>query len=305
VKKRRIGSLEVSVVGLGCNNFGWRLDDDASLEVLAAAVERGITFFDTADKYGGTRSEELVGRALRGRRSEVVIATKFGGAIDERRKGAHPDYVARAAEASLRRLGTDYIDLYQLHTPDPEVPIGDTLEVLDRLVRAGKVREIGCSNFSLEQIREAEGAVRDGAARMVSLQNELSLLAREATGDVLPECAKRGIAFLPYYPLANGLLTGKVRRTAPPAAGTRLADEERYRPLVDERNLSLVEELTAFAESRGRTILELAFAWLLAHEPVASVIAGATSKGQVGSNVAAAGWELSEGELEEVARITG
>jgi aryl-alcohol dehydrogenase-like predicted oxidoreductase len=305
VKKRRIGSLEVSVVGLGCNNFGWRLDDDASLEVLAAAVERGITFFDTADKYGGTRSEELVGRALRGCRSEVVIATKFGGAIDERRKGAHPDYVVRAAEASLRRLGTDYIDLYQLHTPDPEVPIGDTLEVLDRLVRAGKVREIGCSNFSLEQIREAEGAVRDGAARMVSLQNELSLLAREATGDVLPECAKRGIAFLPYYPLANGLLTGKVRRTAPPAAGTRLADEERYRPLVDERNLSLVEELTAFAESRGRTILELAFAWLLAHEPVASVIAGATSKGQVGSNVAAAGWELSEGELEEVARITG
>src|SRR5215210_7357433 len=184
---RRIGSLEVSIVGLGCNNFGRRLDYDATSAVVDAALEAGITFFDTADIYGDTKSEEYLGRALGRRREEVVVATKFGAAVDEQRKGARPEYVRRSVEDSLRRLGTDRIDLYQLHTPDPQVPIEDTLGALDELVKAGKVREIGCSNFSADQLREAEEATREGAARCVSVQNEYSLLRREAEGDVLPE----------------------------------------------------------------------------------------------------------------------
>ena len=178
VETRRIGSLEVSVVGLGCNNFGWCLDADATSEVVNAALDAGITFFDTADVYGGTQSEEFLGRALRQRRDEVMVATKFGMKVDEQRQGARPDYVRQAVEDSLRRLGTDRIDLYQLHTPDPDVPIEDTLSALDELVRAGKVREIGCSNFSVDQLRTAQAVVRHGA-RFVSVQNEYSLLYRD------------------------------------------------------------------------------------------------------------------------------
>jgi aryl-alcohol dehydrogenase-like predicted oxidoreductase len=298
---RRIGSLEVSIVGLGCNNFGRRLDSDATSAVVDAALDSGINFFDTADVYGGTKSEEYLGRAL-GRRRDVVVATKFGSAVDERRKGASPEYVRQAAEDSLRRLGTDRIDLYQLHNPDPQVPIEDTLGALDELVRAGKVREIGCSNFSAEQLRAAQRATRDGAARFVSVQNEYSLLHREPERDVLPESERAGLAFIPYFPLANGLLTGKYRQGQHAPAGSRL-QSGRGDSLLTERNLTVVEELIEFSESRGHTILELAFSWLLARPAVASVIAGATSSEQARSNAAAVGWGLTDAELSEIDSI--
>jgi aryl-alcohol dehydrogenase-like predicted oxidoreductase len=300
--RRRIGSLEVSIVGLGCNNFGRRLDSGATSAVVDAALDAGINFFDTADVYGGTRSEEYLGRALGRRRDDVVIATKFGSAVDEQRKGARPEYVRQAAEYSLRRLGTDRIDLYQLHRPDPQVPIEDTLGALDELVRAGKVREIGCSNFSAEQLRAAEGAAREGAARFVSVQNEYSLLQREPERDVLPECERLGTAYLPYFPLASGLLTGKYRQGQRVPAGSRL-QSGRGDSLLTDRNLAIVEELIRFSESRGHTILELAFSWLLTRPVVASVIAGATSSEQVGSNAAAAGWKLTDAELAEIDSI--
>jgi aryl-alcohol dehydrogenase-like predicted oxidoreductase len=299
---RQIGSLEVSVVGLGCNNFGKRLDAEATKAVVDAALEAGITFFDTADTYGDTRSEEDLGRALGRRREDVVLATKFGSRIDEQRRGARPEYVRRAVDDNLRRLSTDRIDLYQLHWPDPEVPIGETLGALDELVKAGKVREIGCSNFSAGQLREAEEAARGGASRFVSVQNEYSLLHREAEGDVLPECERLGIAFVPYFPLANGLLTGKYRKGQNAPAGSRLHPGRGDRLLTD-RNLAAVEQLIEFSESRGHTILELAFSWLLRHPRVASVIAGATSVEQARSNRTAVGWKLSDAELAEVDSI--
>jgi aryl-alcohol dehydrogenase-like predicted oxidoreductase len=299
---RRIGSLEVSVVGLGCNNFGRRLDFDATSAVVDAALESGITFFDTADVYGGTRSEEYLGRALGRRREDVVVATKFGAAVDEQRKGARPEYVRHAVEDSLRRLGTDRIDLYQLHTPDPSVPIGETIGALEELVKAGKVREIGCSNFSADQLREAEEVTREGAARFVSVQNEYNLLHREPERDVLPECERLGIAFIPYFPLTNGLLTGKYRRGKGAPAGSRL-DSGRGERLLTDRNLAVVERLVEFSERRGHMILELAFSWLLGRPAVASVIAGATSPEQARSNAAAARWELTDAELTEVDSI--
>ena len=205
----------------------------------------------------------------------------------------------RAVDDSLLRLGTDRIDLYQLHTPDPQVPIEETLGALDELVKAGKVREVGCSNFSAGQLREAEEATREGAAHFASVQNEYSLLHREPQGDVLPECERLGLAFIPYFPLANGLLTGKYRRGKDAPAGSRL-DSARGERLLTDRNLDVVERLIGFSESRGRTILELAFSWLLTRPAVASVIAGATSSEQARSNAAAAGWELSDAELAEV-----
>jgi aryl-alcohol dehydrogenase-like predicted oxidoreductase len=299
---RRIGSLEVSVIGLGCNNFGRRLDFYATSAVVDAALDAGITFFDTADVYGGTKSEEYLGRALGRRREDVVIATKFGSAVDEQRRGARPEYVRRAVEDSLLRLSTDRIDLYQLHTPDPQVPIGETIGALDELVKAGKVREIGCSNFSADQLREAEEATRECTARFASVQNEYSLLHREPEGDVLPECERLGLAFIPYFPLANGLLTGKYRRGKDAPAGSRL-DSARGERLLTDRNLDVVERLIRFSESRGRTILELAFSWLLTRPAVASVIAGAMSSEQARSNAAATGWELSDAELAEVDSI--
>ena len=201
---RRIGSLEVSAVGLGCNNFGRRLDEAGTAAVVRAALEAGITFFDTADIYGGTESELLLGRALGARRAEVVVATKFGMEVGPGKRGAHPAYVRRALDDSLRRLGTDYVDLYQLHEPDPAVPIADTLGALDELVRAGKVREIGCSNFSVEQLQEAERAAGPGAARFVSVQNRYSVLHREPEQGVLAEAAGRGWAFSPFSPLEWG-----------------------------------------------------------------------------------------------------
>lgn len=304
METRKIGSLTVSVVGLGCNNFGWRIDADAAAEVVGAALEAGINFFDTADIYGQTQSEQFLGKALGRRRSEVVIATKFGAKIDDQRRGARPEYIRRAAQDSLRRLGTDHIDLYQIHFPDSEVPIAETLGALDELVKAGQVREIGCSNFSVEQIREAQAAVRPGAARFVSVQNECSLLKREALRDVIPECARLGIAFLPYFPLASGILTGKYRRGQPIPEGTRLSGAKAG-GVLNEQNLRIVESLIEFATSRGHTVLELAISWLATQPAVASVIAGGTKPSQVMLNAKAADWKLTEDDLARIDAIVG
>lgn len=303
METRRIGSLEVSVVGLGCNNFGTRLDAEGTEQVVRAALDAGINFFDTADIYGKGLSEEYVGRALGSRRSEVVLATKFGMKMDEQRKGARPEYLRQALEDSLSRLGTDYVDLYQLHTPDSEVPIEDTLGALDELVKAGKAREIGCSNFSAAQLREAEAAVQPGAARFVSVQNEYSLFHREPEREVLAESERLGLAFIPFFPLANGLLTGKYRKGQPVPEGTRLASSRRSAEVLSEKNLDVVERLIGFAKSRDHTLLDLAFSWLLARPVVVSVIAGATSPEQVKGNAGTAGWRLTEDELAEVDRI--
>jgi aryl-alcohol dehydrogenase-like predicted oxidoreductase len=304
METRRIGSLQVSVVGLGCNIFGGRLDAEATAAVVHAAIDAGINFLDTADIYGGTKSEEYIGRALEGRRDTVVLATKFGGKVDEQRQGAKPAYVRQALEDSLRRLRTDRIDLYQLHMPDAATPIAETLEALNELVRAGKVREIGCSNFSVEQLREAEAAVPAGGARFVSVQNQYSLLHRDPERNgVLAECERQSLAFLPYFPLASGLLTGKYRQGQPPPEGARLSGSNRSGRFLNEENLAVVEELIQFAESRGHTILELAFSWLLARPVVASVIAGATKRDQIQSNVAAADWKLAADELSQIDTI--
>src|SRR5438105_12573225 len=278
-----------------------RIDETRTREVIDAAVNAGVNFFDTADTYANGRSEELIGRFLGGRRSQVMIATKFGLEVPGQGKGARPEYVRRAFEASLKRLRTDYVDLYQQHVPDPEVPIAETLGALNELVSSGQVRAIGCSNFSAQQLREAEStANRLEYARFVSVQNEYSLLHREPEAEVLPECERQGIAFLPYFPLKSGLLTGKYRKGQPIPEGTRVAKYDRYRQLLTEENLDKVERLIDYAESRGHTVLELAISWLLAHRPVASVIAGASSAQQVKANVDAACWLLNEAQLEEI-----
>jgi aryl-alcohol dehydrogenase-like predicted oxidoreductase len=302
MRTRSIGSLEVSVVGLGCNNFGGRIDAERSAAVVHAALDAGITLFDTADIYGGTKSEEFLGHALGSRRSDVVIGTKFGMQVAEGKKGARPEYVRAALADSLRRLGTDYVDLYQLHAPDPETPIADTLGALDECVRAGTVREIGCSNFSVEQMRAAEEAAANGTARFVSVQNQYNLLHRGPERDVLPECERTHTAFVPYFPLASGVLTGKYRRDQPPPDGSRLAGAAADRtqgPLADT-NLEVVEGLDAWARDHGHSTVELAIAWILAHPPVASVIAGATTAAQVQANVAASDWVLDDAARAEV-----
>ncbi|HEU0053205.1 MAG TPA: aldo/keto reductase, partial [Longimicrobium sp.] len=301
METRKIGSLEVSVVGLGCNNFGRRVDAAGTKAVVDAALEAGINFFDTADIYGNGESEEYLGRALGPRRGEIVLATKFGMRMEDGGQGARPDYVRRAVEASLRRLGTDRIDLYQLHRPDDSVPIADTLGALDELVRAGKVREIGCSNFSVEQLREAEVAAA-GGARFVSVQNEYSLFHRDPEAGVLQECERLGLGFIPYFPLASGLLTGKYRQGEKAPAGSRLT-EGRFAELMTDERLGQVERLRQFAETRGHTLLELAFSWLLARPVVTSVIAGATRASQVDANAAAAGWRLNDADLAEIDEI--
>jgi aryl-alcohol dehydrogenase-like predicted oxidoreductase len=302
MESRRIGTLNVGAVGLGCNNFGWRIDEKSSAAVVAAALDSGIDLFDTADVYGEGQSEEFLGKALGARRKQVIIATKFGSKMDENRRGAKPDYVKRAAADSLKRLRTDYIDLYQLHRPDPDTPIADTLGALNDLVKEGKVREIGCSNFSAAQIREAEEAAGPGAARFVSVQNEYSMIKREPEQDVLPECERLKLAFLPYFPLANGLLTGKYRPGAPLPQGSRA--EAGWGPKIfTEENLAIAGKLREFAEGCGHTLLELAFCWLLSHPAVASVIAGAKTPEQVRANSKAGDWRLTPEELEQVNRI--
>lgn len=290
--------LRVSRVGLGCNNFGGRIGFEATRAVVEAALEAGVTFFDTAESYGGDgASERFLGELLQGCRERVVLATKFGWAQDR----GHGDraYLRRALAGSLERLRTTYVDLYYLHKPDPETPIAETLTALDELVREGTVRAIGCSNFSAAQLAEADRVARElGVTRFTVLQNHYNLLERGDDADVLPFCRELGVAYIPYFPLASGLLTGKYRRGEPAPAGSRLAGRE----LEDER-LARVERLERFAEERGHTLLELAISALASTPGIGSVIAGATRPEQVRANAAAAGWRLSEEELAALAAL--
>jgi aryl-alcohol dehydrogenase-like predicted oxidoreductase len=304
---RRLGvsGLQVSEVGLGCNNFGMRLDQKGTQAVVYAAIDAGITLFDTADIYGATQSEVFLGKALGKRRQEIVLATKFGMQIgeDKQRSGASRRWIMRAVEDSLTRLGTDYIDLYQQHRYDPETPIDETLRALDDLVTQGKVRYIGNSNFTGWQIADADWTAA-GANRFVSAQNQYSLLERKVEHEVLPACEHFGLGFLPFFPLASGLLSGKYKRGEKPPEGTRLAAwGSRGAAALSDKNFDKVEKLTAWAEEREHTILELAFAWLLGHDVVSSVIAGATSPEQVQTNAAAGDWQLSPEEVREVSEL--
>jgi aryl-alcohol dehydrogenase-like predicted oxidoreductase len=302
MEKRKIGSLEVSVVGLGCNNFGWRTGQESTQAVMDAAIDAGINFFDTADMYDTGASEEFMSRAIGNRRKNLVLATKFGFSMGDGKSGASPAYVRAAAEASLQRLKTDVIDLLYIHTPDLATPIGETLDALNGLVKAGKVREIGCSNFSAAHLREAQAATRSGAAGFACLQNEYSLINRSPEADVLPECSRQGMSFVPYFPLANGLLSGKYRKGRPLPENSRGKDA--WGPSVfTDQNLDLVEDLIQFTEKHGRTLLELAVSWLASQPTVASVIAGAKTPEQVKANAAAGGWKLTKAELQEVDSI--
>lgn len=300
--------LRVSTVGLGCNNFGMRLDEAGTKAVLDAAFDAGITLFDTADMYGGGGgSEAHMGAAMGARRKEIVLATKFGWEMDTegKKRGGSRQWIMQAVEDSLRRLRTDWIDLYQLHKPDPLTPIDETLRALDDLVRAGKVRYIGCSNLPAWQMVEAHFAAElANVGGFVSAQEEYNMLNRAIETDVLPVARRYGFGLLPYFPLASGLLTGKYKRDAMPK-GARLTDNPQFanRGYISETNWTKVEKLEAFAEERGHTLLELAFGWLLAEPATASVIAGATRPEQIASNVSSAGWTLAADEKAAVDAI--
>jgi aryl-alcohol dehydrogenase-like predicted oxidoreductase len=312
--KRPLGStgLEVSALGLGCNNFGGRIGAAQTRAVVDAAFAAGITFIDTADVYGDRGgSETLLGETLGNRRKDIILATKFGLPMDEAGglKGGSRAYVMSAVEASLKRLKTDRIDLYYFHRPDPATPIEETLRALDDLVRQGKVRFVGCSNQSAVQLDAAmEIARANHLNAFAAAQDHYNLLAREIEGALIPAIERHRLALVPYFPLASGLLSGKYRKGRPMPAGARLSDPHqagRYASQEDfEQNLETVEQLTAFCASRGRGLLELAFAWLLAKPGVASVIAGATSPEQVRQNAGALGWQLTAAEIAEVDRIT-
>jgi aryl-alcohol dehydrogenase-like predicted oxidoreductase len=304
--KRSLGTLgpEVSIIGLGCNNFGRRVDLEGTRAVVDAALEQGVTFFDTSNNYGDPhgQSEEFLGQVLEGRRDEVVLATKFGMDMGD---GLGPrgsrDYILQAIEASLRRLRTDVIDYYWYHQPDGVTPIAETLETLDGLVRAGTVGAIGASNFSAEQIEEADAVARDrGFTPFTAIQNNYSLLNREAERAVLPTCERLGLGFVPFFPLASGLLTGKYHRGEPAPAGTRLA----ARPEVGtDEQFDLIEALEDYAAARELTLTDVAIGALLARRPVSSVIAGATKPEQVRSNAAAARWTPSENDMAELEEL--
>lgn len=309
MQQRSLGrsGLRVSVVGLGCNNFGRRIDAEASRKVVHRALDLGVTLFDTADVYrssiGG--SEEFLGRALGPRRKDIVLATKVGMRMDDagQLRGASRGYIMQAVEASLRRLNTDWIDLYQLHQPDALTPIEETLRAFDDLVRQGKVRYVGCSNLAAWQVVEARWTSRLlGLAQFVSSQDEYSLLSRGTERELVPMLGAYGMGLLPYYPLASGLLSGKYRRNVAMPAGARLvAHAARYGDrFVNDTNWAVVERLQAFCDARGRTLLELAFSWLAAQPCVGSVIAGATRPEQVDQNVRAVEWVLTAEELREV-----
>jgi aryl-alcohol dehydrogenase-like predicted oxidoreductase len=312
----------VSPLGLGCNNFGGRIDFTATREVVHKALDLGITFFDTSDTYGYRgrvagpggdsggargRSEEFLARILGPRRKDIVLATKFGMAMDDegRLRGASRAYIMGAVEASLKRLDTDWIDLYQLHRPDPQTPIEETLRALDDLVRDGKVRWIGCSYFTAAQLAEAHDvATRHGLHAFITCQNEYSLLQRGIERDLVAELEAEGVGLLPYLPLAAGMLTGKYRRDAPLPAGARLSYRDgQAAATLTPANWIIVERLEGFCRARGRTLLELAFAWLKAHRFVASVIAGATSAAQVEANRRAFEWQLTPAEMADIDRL--
>jgi aryl-alcohol dehydrogenase-like predicted oxidoreductase len=308
---RNLGTsgLRVSTVGLGCNNFGGRIDFAATRAVIHKAFDCGITLFDTADVYGERGgSESVMGQILGEKRKDIVLATKLGNPMDDAgvKVGASRRYILQAIEDSLKRLRTDWIDLYQLHRPDPRTPIEETLSALDDLVRQGKVRYIGCSNLPAWQVVEAQWTARVGHLNaFISCQDEYSLVVRGIEKELIPAANKYGLGLLPYFPLASGLLTGKYRASAPLPEGTRLSKTQRLADrYLTEKNWSVVEKLRAFCEARGRTMLELAFSWLLGRQPVASVIAGATRPEQVEQNVNAATWTLSAEELTDIDRIT-
>src|SRR5436309_5425783 len=294
MRTRSLGSLEVSVVGLGTNNFGRRIDEAAAASVIDAAIDAGVTFFDTADVYGESgASESIIGNALDGRRDRVVLATKFGKPMGDgatRRGSRH--YIRRALDASLRRLQTDVIDLYQHHEEDPDTPLEETLGTLDELVAEGVIRRYGPSDYRSETLRRARALAGEG---YVSEQSEYSWLTRGAEDDLLPACRELGLGFIPYFPLASGLLTGKVTRDRPPEPGTRLHGRQ-----IDVAQLDQVERLSAWAEAHGISLLEVAIGGLAAVEPVASVIAGATKPEQVRANAAAGQWTPSEDELPQL-----
>ena len=300
---RRIGALEVSEVGLGCNNFGTRIDQERTDEVFAACLDTGINFFDTADVYGSGASEEMLGHAIKGHRDQVIVATKFGlRDVDPGLTGGNPEWVKRSVDRSLRRLETDWIDLFQIHTPDSEIPERETLEALHELVTAGKVREIGCSNYDADQLDSAaDVATQQSLTPYRTVQNRYSLLHREPESEVFEVCNARNIRFLPFFPLESGLLTGKVGPDGP-QPNTRLADwpQQRLDLFLNDHNLLVVERLTEWLKHRNRTLLELAFSWLLTRPEIPSVIAGATSADQVLANSVASGWQLTAVELAEV-----
>ena len=308
---RNLGSsgLRVSAVGLGCNNFGQRIDLEASRKVIHKAIDLGVTLFDTADIYadmGG--SETVLGEVLGDRRKDIVLATKFSKPMsnDGTKQGASRRYIMSAVEASLKRLKTDYIDLYQQHDYDPLTPIDETLRALDDLIRQGKVRYIGNSNFPAWRIAEAEHVARAmNASRFVSCQDEYSLVVRDIEKDLLPCAQEYGLGLLPFFPLASGLLTGKYKRGHAAPDDTRFGKVARLRDrYVTPRNEEIVEKLQAFAQARGHSMLELAFSWLAARPQVASVIAGATRVEQVEQNVKAIGWALTAEEIAEIDGIT-
>ncbi len=297
--------LQVSAIGLGCNNFGRRCDKEQTAAVVGKALELGVTFFDTADIYGPRGlSEELLGAALQGKRREAVIATKFVGPMGEGPLwgGASRRYIFEAVEASLRRLGTDYIDLYQIHFPDARTPIGETLRALDDLVRQGKARYVGCSNFAGWQVVEAQWIARtEHFSPLVSAQNQYNLLDRRIERELVPACNAYGLGVLPYFPLANGFLTGKYRPGQPPPEGTRLAAAgSMAERLLSEENFDRLAKLETFAQSRGHSMLDLAIGWLASQPHVTSVIAGATKPEQIEQNVRAVEWKLTAEELAEV-----
>lgn len=309
---RNLGTtgLKVSLVGIGCNNFGRRCDAITTKAVVEAALDNGINFFDTADIYGSGQSESFLGEAIKGMdRSKIIIATKFANPMGEgdMMRGASRRYIMNAVDASLTRLGTDYIDLYQQHVPDATTPIEETLRTLDDLVRAGKVRYLGNSNFSGWQIADADWTAKHfGLNRFATAQNLYSLLDRRLEKDVVPACQHYGLGILPYFPLASGMLTGKYQRGNQPPQGTRLAMwGDRAKAAMSDANFDVVERLDQFARDRGHTILELAMSWLGTMPHISSVIAGATSEAQVAQNAQAANWRLSDDEMAEVATLSG
>lgn len=305
MEQRAIGELSVSVVGLGCNNFGMRIDADQTQRVVDAAIEHGINYFDTAESYGQGRSEELLGRALGPRRSEVVVASKWGHTVSlgDGERGGDPAQIRRRLEASLTRLGTDYIDHYQLHRPDPDTPHEETLGCLAELRAEGKIREIGCTHFSADELVAAHDAATDvDVAPYASVQNHYSLLTRDPeTNGVFDVCDRLGVAFVPYFPLESGLLTGKYRLGTPRPAGSRLdVWGERASAFIDDAKLATVERLIAWAEAHGHDLLDIALGWHTSHPLVASVIAGATTPEQIAANVAAGATTLRPGERAEL-----
>jgi aryl-alcohol dehydrogenase-like predicted oxidoreductase len=308
--KRAFGStgLAVSALGLGCNNFGMRIDVDETRAVIDAATEVGVNFIDTADVYGGRGgSERLLGATLGARRKDFILATKFGLPMDTggRLQGGSRSYVLSAVETSLKRLRTEWIDIYYLHRPDPATPLEETLGALDELVRQGKIRYAGCSNLPGPELADAMDFARiNKLAGFVAAQDEYNLLSREIETSLVPIIKRFGLALIPYFPLASGLLTGKYRKGQPMPTGTRLSDPRFSARFANEQNLEMVERLTAFCAGRGRTMLELAFGWLLARPYVASVIAGTTTPEQVRQNAGALAWQLTADEIAAVESIT-